>query len=98
MAKVLQFPKPRRTRSAKHASATLLQFPVQFACPTCGKPCSEDDLSECLTCGQQYCSHPACDWTCACDHMAADLAQRVSMVLNETFPVHTVQKETGLTG
>jgi hypothetical protein len=55
-------------------SATILDFPVAFACPTCDRPCSEEDLSECLTCDQRYCSKD--DWRCECDRIAAEIVSR----------------------
>jgi hypothetical protein len=55
-------------------TATVLAFPVQFSCPTCSRPCGEDELSDCLRCGQRYCSHD--DWTCQCDRDAAEILSR----------------------
>lgn len=54
--------------------ASLLAFPVQFSCPTCKRPCGEDELSECLRCGQRYCSND--DWTCQCDRDAVEILER----------------------
>lgn len=55
----------------------LLAFPVQFSCPTCGRACGEDELSECLRCGQQYCERDS--WQCQCDRDAAEILQRGGM-------------------
>jgi hypothetical protein len=54
--------------------ATMLSFPVQHACPTCNRPCSDEDLSECLRCGQQYCSQDS--WECDCDRTAREIIER----------------------
>lgn len=55
-------------------ASNILTFPVQHSCPTCNRPCSPEDLSECLTCGQQYCKHDS--WQCACDRVAIEVVQR----------------------
>jgi hypothetical protein len=57
--------------------AKVLTFPEEkiHRCPTCERACSADDLSECLGCGQQYCSK--CSWECACDRAAADMQRRL---------------------
>jgi hypothetical protein len=55
--------------------AKLLAFPVQHSCPSCSRPCGEDELSECLRCGLRYCSNPAC-WECQCDRDALEMVQR----------------------
>ena len=54
--------------------ATLFAFPVQFSCPTCSRPCCEDDLSECLRCGLRYCQSDS--WECQCDRDAAEILSR----------------------
>jgi len=59
--------------------ADLLQFPAQHVCPTCNRPCGQDELSECLRCGRQYCKHD--DWTCQCDRDAADILSRAGVSL-----------------
>jgi len=56
------------------ATATLFAFPVQHACPTCNRMCSPEELSECLRCGQQYCSKDS--WECECDRMAREIIER----------------------
>jgi hypothetical protein len=56
------------------ATHILLQFPIQFSCPTCSRPCGEDELSECLRCGQRYCSQDS--WEYQCDRDAAEMQQR----------------------
>lgn len=67
----------------------VIQFPVTVVCPTCGKPCSDEDLSECLRCGQQYCSKDS--WECACDrqaeeiHLRAERPGALSRVLSRLF-------------
>lgn len=53
---------------------SVLAFPVQHRCPTCERMCSPEDLSSCLTCGQEYCSH--CTWECECDRVAREMAER----------------------
>ena len=55
----------------------LLMFPTQLTCPTCGRPCGEDELSECLRCGQQYCQRDS--WECECDRIAAEIIDRAGM-------------------
>jgi hypothetical protein len=57
-------------------AVTILAFPVQHTCPTCGRACSPEDLSECLRCGQQYCRHDS--WECDCDRAAQELVQRAT--------------------
>ena len=56
------------------SATNILQFPVQHACPTCARPCSPEDLSECLRCGQQYCSRDS--WECECDRQALEIVER----------------------
>lgn len=56
--------------------SNVLAFPAQLSCPTCGRACGDDELSECLRCGQQYCSGD--DWTCQCDRDSTELMQRAS--------------------
>ena len=56
------------------SSSTVLKFPVRFSCPTCQRPCGEDELSECLRCGQRYCSNDS--WDCQCDLDALDMLNR----------------------
>jgi hypothetical protein len=53
---------------------TLLAFPVQHECPTCKRACSDEDLSECLSCGQKYCQFDS--WDCACDRFAREIVER----------------------
>ena len=56
-------------------TATILDFPVAFTCPTCGRPCAEDELtSECLRCGQQFCGKD--DGQCQCDRDAVEMLAR----------------------
>lgn len=43
-------------------------------CDSCGRPSSEDELSECCTCHERFCS--ACH-ECACDKLAEHLLARV---------------------
>lgn len=69
---------PNPSPSAK--ISMVIPFPPRYTCPTCQRPCSPEDICECLTCGQQYCSHKECDWTCDCDRIAAELAQRMDMI------------------
>ena len=56
------------------ATNTVLQFAVQHSCPTCGRACGEDELSECLRCGQRYCERDT--WECQCDRDAAEIIER----------------------
>lgn len=58
-------------------NAKVLQFPVKHACPTCGRPCGEDELSECLRCGQKYCERDS--WECQCDRTAREILLRGGM-------------------
>lgn len=58
--------------------SVVVSFPSGFKCPSCNRSVSEEDLSECLTCGQKYCSSKECDWSCGCDRVAADIALRMS--------------------
>jgi len=54
--------------------SNVLAFPVQLACPTCGRPCGEDELSECTRCGQRYCQQDS--WDCECDRTAREILAR----------------------
>lgn len=74
-------------------TAKVLAFPVTHPCPTCGRQCSEDDLSACLRCGQQYCQQD--DWTCECDRMALEMAQR-AMYLRTGAPIEEPAEENVL--
>jgi hypothetical protein len=56
------------------ATKAVIQFPTQTECPTCGRSCSEEQLSGCMTCGAKYCKYD--DWTCDCDRMAAEIVER----------------------
>jgi hypothetical protein len=60
--------------SATQILAPVLQFPVQHSCPTCNRACAEDELSECMRCGQQYCRFDS--WDCECDRTAREMKQR----------------------
>jgi hypothetical protein len=71
---------PHRSNNKPSHPADVLSFPAQHSCPTCGRACAPDDLSECATCGQQYCNDKRCDWRCACDRLATDLLQRMEML------------------
>jgi hypothetical protein len=55
-------------------ATNVVAFPAQTNCPTCGRACSDEDLSECLRCGQQYCSRDS--WECECDREAAEVIDR----------------------
>jgi len=73
------------------ATSNLLDFPVQHSCPTCNRVCSEEDLSECLRCGQQYCSKDS--WECACDREADEILERALRGMN---PVQRMLTMLGL--
>jgi hypothetical protein len=77
--KMLAFPVRRKQRrTPKQVSkAKLLAFPVQHSCPTCGRMCSPEELSECLRCRQLYCSKDS--WDCECDRTAREIVQRGSL-------------------
>jgi hypothetical protein len=81
-SRILQFPHPTGSTQAApaYAMTPILPFPVQHSCPTCGRACSPEDLSECLTCEQKYCSHKSCSWLCACDRFALEMAQRAGLL------------------
>jgi hypothetical protein len=63
--------------------STLLPLPVGFSyptCPTCQRPCGEDELSECLRCGKQYCQQDDWSESCPCDlikQTAHEIEQRM---------------------
>lgn len=59
-------------------ASNVIDFPTITSCPTCNRPCSEEDLSECLRCGQQYCSRDT--WECACDREADEVVERARRV------------------
>jgi hypothetical protein len=64
-------------------SAIVLNFPAAAViCGSCGKACSEDELSECPTCGDKYCGSAKtnCKAVCSCDRLALDLVDRVAML------------------
>jgi len=48
-----------------HMAKVAKYNPKHTFCPTCGQPCSESELSGCMTCGARYCK--ADSWKCACD-------------------------------
>jgi hypothetical protein len=60
-------------------SATVVDFQVQTKCPTCGRPCGADELSECLRCGQLYCSNDS--WNCGCDTDARESMDRTDSAI-----------------
>jgi hypothetical protein len=71
-------------------ATNVLSFPVETSCPSCNRPCSEEDLSECLRCGQQYCSKDS--WVCVCDREAEEVmerAKRVAPALSRFLSVFT---------
>src|SRR4029077_8669496 len=47
----------------------------QLSCSNCGRVCGDDELNECLRCGEQYCERAAC-WECSCDREATEIVQR----------------------
>jgi hypothetical protein len=59
----------------------ILQFPLErvSTCPTCGRPCGDDELSECLRCGARYCQRDS--WECECDRVAREIVERARPVL-----------------
>jgi hypothetical protein len=61
------------------SSSNVLLFPVQLCCPTCQRPCGEDELSECLRCGQRYCKLDS--WECECDRVAREIVARAEVHL-----------------
>jgi hypothetical protein len=58
----------------------VLTFPVAVTCQSCGKSCSEDELSECFTCGDKFCGSAKtnCKALCSCDRLALELADRLA--------------------
>ena len=84
MSKVLEFPARKQRSRKQHQYSLIVPFPPQHVCPTCNRVCSPEDLSECLTCGQQYCQRNDCDWTCACDRYAVEMYQRAEAILSQT--------------
>jgi hypothetical protein len=61
-------------------SATVLNFPAAITCQSCGKPCSEDELSTCPYCEDTFCGSAKtnCKALCSCDRLAMELADRLS--------------------
>ena len=59
------------------AAITVLLFHVQLSCPTCGRACGDDEVSECIRCGQRHCQYDS--WECQCDRDAAEIVQRAEM-------------------
>jgi len=60
------------------ANPAVVPFPVQTACQICKRPCTDEDLSECTTCGNRMCGR--CAW-CSCDTMALEIADRAIRAL-----------------
>jgi len=62
-------------------SATVLNFPASsLTCQSCGKSCSEDELSSCPDCGDTFCGSAKtnCKALCCCDRLALELADRLA--------------------
>jgi hypothetical protein len=57
-------------------SAAVLNFPAAVTCQSCGRPCGEDELSECYACGDKFCgsARTNCKSICSCDRLAGYLA------------------------
>ena len=61
-------------------SATILNFPAAVTCQSCGKACSEDELSTCPDCGDAFCGSAKtnCKALCCCDRLAMELVDRLA--------------------
>jgi hypothetical protein len=70
-------PAPSANQLKGGTMAKILRFPVQHACPTCQRPCGEDELSQCLRCGQKWCQFDTGE--CECDRFAREMAQRAQV-------------------
>jgi hypothetical protein len=57
-------------------ATNVLAFPAAVTCPCCGRPCAEEDLSECYACGDKFCGSAKsnCKSICSCDRLAEYLA------------------------
>jgi predicted sulfurtransferase len=55
--------------------ATVIEMPstILTACFECRKPYSEEELSQCGTCGDRMCRHCS---LCSCDVLALDMLNR----------------------
>jgi hypothetical protein len=73
--------------------AVVLQFPVKASCPCCSRTCNDEDLSECYTCGGKFCGSAKsnCQSLCECDRLAADFAERLSMMKPRNRMLRVVQ-------
>lgn len=60
---------------------SVIAFPGSTVCPTCGRSCHKGDLSECNTCGKQYCRFDK--WDCPCDPLT--LKKRLYRLLPESW-------------
>jgi hypothetical protein len=54
-------------------SSSAAVIPAQLSCPCCHRPCVEDGLSYCYTCGDKFCGRRNCPTMCSCDYAACDL-------------------------
>lgn len=60
------------------AQTKMVPFPVASTCPTCGRICPANSLSECNTCGKQYCRFDK--WYCPCDPEPGALSRFLSIL------------------
>lgn len=63
-------------------ATNVLVFPAAIICQSCGKACSEDELSACPDCGDTFCGSAKtnCKALCSCDRLAMELADRLANV------------------
>jgi len=54
----------------------VLPFIASVVCSNCGRACGDDELSECLRCGERYCE---CSWDCVCDQTAREIMERAGI-------------------
>jgi hypothetical protein len=47
---------------------------AKVPCPCCKRLCLEEDMSECLDCGDFYCGRTGCPTQCSCDRLCAMVA------------------------
>ena len=64
-------------------ATNVLNFPASsVTCQSCGKACSEAELSTCPDCGDGFCgsARTKCKALCSCDRLTMELADRPASV------------------
>jgi hypothetical protein len=63
-------------------ATNVLAFPAQITCQSCGRACSEDEMSTCPDCGDKFCGSAKtdCKALCSCDRLAMEFADRAAIL------------------